>query len=69
MVSVIDTQTLKSQIFTTMRKKNALLIIDAQYDFCHPNGALYVPGAEKDMKKLNGFIGNNSQFIDHICVT
>jgi nicotinamidase-related amidase len=24
-----------------------LLIIDPQYDFCDPNGSLYVPGAEK----------------------
>lgn len=52
-----------------MRKKNALLIIDAQYDFCHPNGALYVQGAEKDMARLRDFIGNNSANIDHICVT
>jgi nicotinamidase-related amidase len=40
-------------------QKNALLIIDAQYDFCNPKGALYVQGAEKDMERLAQFIQNN----------
>ncbi|MCU0437516.1 MAG: nicotinamidase [Raineya sp.] len=39
--------------------KNALLIIDAQYDFCNPQGALYVQGADKDMERLAQFIQNN----------
>jgi len=52
-----------------MRKKNAILIIDAQYDFCNPNGALYVPNAEKDMARLRDLILKNSAYIDHICVT
>jgi nicotinamidase/pyrazinamidase len=52
-----------------MRNQNALLIIDAQYDFCHPNGALYVPGAEKDMERLAKIIRDNVHKIDHICVT
>ncbi len=52
-----------------MKNQNALLIIDAQYDFCHPNGALYVPGAEKDMERLAKIIKNNLDKIDHICVT
>lgn len=29
-----------------------LLIIDPQNDFCNPNGSLYVPGADEDMKRL-----------------
>jgi nicotinamidase-related amidase len=29
-----------------------LLVIDPQNDFCDPSGALYVPGAEKDMELL-----------------
>jgi nicotinamidase/pyrazinamidase len=53
----------------TMRKKNAILIIDAQYDFCNPAGALYVSGAADDMKKLSNFITKNQEEIDHICVT
>ncbi|KOY86906.1 nicotinamidase [bacterium 336/3] len=40
-------------------QKNALLIIDAQYDFCNPKGALYVQGADKDMERLSQFIQNN----------
>ena len=52
-----------------MRKKNAMLIIDAQYDFCSPKGALYVNGAADDMKRLSKFILNNKEEIDHICVT
>ncbi|MFN3315659.1 MAG: nicotinamidase, partial [Raineya sp.] len=38
---------------------NALLIIDAQYDFCNPKGALYVQGADKDMERLAQFIQKN----------
>ncbi|MBC8110904.1 MAG: nicotinamidase [Verrucomicrobia bacterium] len=49
--------------------KNALLIIDAQYDFCHPNGALFVPGAVEDMQKLSALILKNADKIDHITVT
>ncbi|MBK8472541.1 MAG: nicotinamidase [Sphingobacteriales bacterium] len=52
-----------------MRKKNALLVIDAQYDFCHPQGALYVQGADQDMVRLRDFIVRNHHHIDHICVT
>lgn len=52
-----------------MRNRNALLIIDAQYDFCHPDGALFVPGAEQDIARLHQFIINNRLAIDHICVT
>ncbi len=52
-----------------MTHKNALLIIDAQYDFCHPEGALYVPNAEQDMRRLAQFINTHVEVIDHICVT
>lgn len=53
----------------TPRKKNAVLIIDAQYDFCNPNGALYVPGSEEDNKRLSTFIDKNSDEIDEISFT
>jgi len=52
-----------------MKKKNAILIIDAQYDFCNPSGALYVSGADDDIKRLSHFIDRNSESIDHICLT
>ncbi len=46
-----------------------LLVIDTQYDFCDPMGALYVPGTEKDMRRLASFIKRNKQTIGHICLT
>lgn len=52
-----------------MRKINAFLIIDPQFDFCNPEGSLYVPGAEKDIEKISAFIRNNTAKIDHICLT
>ena len=55
---------------------NVLLIIDPQNDFCRPagangqeQGALYVPGAEEDMKRLAFWIIANAEQIDHIVVT
>lgn len=57
-------------------KKNALLIIDPQNSFCNPGdangnnkGALYVPGAEKDMQRLADWIDVNRDGIDYIGVT
>lgn len=52
-----------------MRKKNALLIIDAQYDFCNPSGTLFVNGADADVRRISDFINRNQNEIDHVCVT
>ena len=49
--------------------KNALLIIDAQFDFCDPTGALFVAGADADMVRLGNFIQNNEKQIDFIGLT
>jgi nicotinamidase/pyrazinamidase len=46
-----------------------LLIIDMQNDFCRPDGALYVQGAEKDVARLGKFIAANSEKIDQIIMT
>jgi nicotinamidase-related amidase len=46
-----------------------LLIIDMQYDFCSPDGALYVRGAEDDVARLAAFITINSGKINHIILT
>lgn len=51
------------------RTKNALLIIDAQNDFCKPGAPLYVQGAEKDNERLAAWIRNNASEIDHISYT
>jgi len=52
-----------------MRTKNALLIIDAQNDFCKPGAPLYVQGAEKDNERLASWIRNNASELDHISYT
>ncbi|QDK83388.1 isochorismatase family protein [Spirosoma sp. KCTC 42546] len=48
---------------------NAFLIIDAQYDFCDPDGALFVPGAEQDVDRIATLIKQHADQIDHIVVT
>ena len=50
-------------------KYNLLLLIDMQNDFCHPEGSLYVPGAEEDAKRVAAFIRNNAGQISHITMT
>lgn len=50
-------------------KKTDLLIIDAQNDFCEPEGALYVGGAREDSLRLAEFITENSSIINNIYVT
>ena len=47
----------------------AFLIIDTQFDFCHPDGALFVPGAEQDVDRMAGLIRQYTNRIDHIIVT
>jgi nicotinamidase/pyrazinamidase len=37
-------------------KNTALLIIDAQFDFCDPSGALFVPGAELVVELIARFL-------------
>lgn len=46
-----------------------LLVIDPQNDFCQPNGALYVNGADQDMIRLSKMINRLSDKIDDIHVT
>lgn len=46
-----------------------LIIIDPQNDFCSPDGALFVPGADKDTERLAEMIKNNIGRIDGINVT
>ncbi|MCP4131362.1 MAG: hypothetical protein GY754_10315 [bacterium] len=52
-----------------MAAKIQLLIIDGQFDFCDPKGALYVPGAEEDMRRLAAMIKNGKDKIDEIRAT
>lgn len=52
-----------------MNDKILMLIIDMQNDFCQPEGALYVKGAEKDISRLSKFIRKNSEKIHNIILT
>lgn len=47
----------------------ALFIIDPQNDFCSPNGALYVSGADKDNERLGFWMLEHKSEIDQIFVT
>jgi len=49
-----------------MPKKVVVLIVDPQIDFCSPSGALYVPGADKDMERLALMIKRVKDKIDDI---
>lgn len=46
-----------------------LLIVDPQYDFCNPKGALPVGGADQDMVRLGAMINRLRNKIDDIHVT
>lgn len=36
--------------------KDQLVVIDPEFDFCHPSGALYVTNANKDIERLAKFV-------------
>lgn len=46
-----------------------LVCIDMQRDFCHPDGALYVPGAEDDVARLADFVRRATPVLDDVHVT
>jgi nicotinamidase/pyrazinamidase len=54
-----------------MAPKNVqLLVIDPQNDFCDAErGALYVPGAEQDMRRLAGLVDRLAPHLDDVHVT
>ncbi len=43
-----------------------LLLIDMQVDFCHPQGTLYVPGAEDDIRRVLAMLYRYAGSISHI---
>jgi len=47
-------------------RRTLLLLIDMQIDFCHESGALYVPGAEEDIRRLLAFLYAHAESISHI---
>lgn len=46
-----------------------LLTIDAQNDFCDPKGALFVKGADEDVKRLANLVNRLGRKIDNITAT
>lgn len=48
------------------KPRTMLMIVDMQVDFCHEDGALYVPGALDDIERLIEFIYRNAEGISHI---
>lgn len=48
------------------RVRRLLLLVDMQVDFCHPNGALYVPGAEGDIRRVVEFLFRNAGAITRV---
>ncbi len=46
-----------------------LLIIDAQFDFCSPNGTLFVPGAVEDVARLVALIDRSADHLSRIIAT
>ena len=54
---------------TTNSVKKTLVIVDAQNDFCNPDGALYVKGAENIVKPIIDYVKKNKATIDQIIFT
>ncbi len=52
-----------------MSASTLLLIVDAQYDFCNPAGALFVPGADQDVLRIAGLLRTKSPAIGDVIVT
>lgn len=52
-----------------MATKIQLVIIDPQNDFCDPNGALSVPGADDDMRRVTNLVKKIGKRLDDINIT
>ena len=52
-----------------MKKQIAVLIIDPQNDFCHPEGSLFVEGSIEDNERLSKWIVDNKDEINYIGCT
>ena len=50
-------------------KKITVIIVDDQYDFSNPEGALYVPGGEKIDGPIDNYVGKNLSKVNQIIWT
>ena len=57
------------RILTNKNNMKTLVIVDVQHDFCHPDGALYVPGGEKVIPVIKKYIEDNKESIDKVIFT
>ena len=53
----------------TSKIMKSFIIIDKQYDFDNPNGALYVPGGESINKPIIDYIKKNRNNINQIDIS
>lgn len=49
--------------------RRVLVVVDPQNDFCHPDGSLYVPGAEKDIARIAKYIRERGRELTDIVVS
>ena len=49
-----------------MKEPITLVVVDGQYDFCNPAGALYVPGAETAVEHILHFIHTHERLAEVI---
>ena len=52
-----------------IKEKKTLIIIDVQYDFCNPEGSLYVNNAEKIIPAIIDYVEKNKKEINQIIFT
>lgn len=48
---------------------NTLIVIDAQFSFCHPGESMFVSGSVEDLDRLASFVKNNVIKIDNLILT
>lgn len=49
-----------------MKEQTTLVVVDCQYDFCNPTGALYVKGAETAVNHILDFINTHDELSEVI---
>ncbi len=52
-----------------MKADTLLFVVDPQNDFCDPRGALAIPGADGDMKRLATHLSYQGDQIDHVVIS
>ena len=61
MNSVKKAMNAKSSVANSSQN-TTLVVVDCQYDFCNPQGSLYVPGAEKAVDNVLAYLQSHPQY-------